>query len=398
VNVDQLIENFDARDPAFGEDGSLEAVMAELRERCPVAHTDAHGGAYVLTRYEDVSKVAQNWEEFSNTGGTGLERADNAVALIPGDCDPPLQTHYRRALNPLLTQTAVERYEPGMRSVARELLGRITQLDRVDIVPAFTDPYPRLVFFRHVIGVPVEELDEALGYIYAIKEPKSMEEASRAWVGFTDFLTRICARRQREQPRGDLLDGVLHAEIDGRPISRDEAVPALMMLTFGGLGTTSSALANIIRRLGEQTELQDRLSSDPGLLSQAIEEFLRFDTVATVLARTTTCDVRVSECTIPAKERVLLYFAGANRDCREFEKPDEIQIDRNPNRHLSFGIGPHRCIGSNLARQQIRVALEEVLARLKNIRVVPDSKLTYHSGQNRALHALPITFTAWTGR
>jgi cytochrome P450 len=339
-----------------------------------------------------VLHVAQDWRSFTSSDGIMIPRADNAVAMIPGEYDPPLHRHYRRALNPLLTADAIEHYVPGMRAVARELLAGLDGRHEADIVATFTDPYPRLVFFRHVLGVAGEEMPAVLGYIFAIKEPKSAEAASEAWKGFSAYIGMMCDRRRDESRRGDLLDGVLAAAVDGRPITKDEAVRSLMQLTFGGLGTTSAALANIIRRLAERPELQERVRSDPSLVPQAIEELIRFDTIAIVMARTTTRDVDLAGTPVPAGEKVLIYYAGANRDGREFEHPDEIDIDRPVNRHLTFGAGPHRCIGSNLARRQIVVALEEVLGHLDDIRLVPGRDLHFHSGFSRGLDALDVTF------
>jgi cytochrome P450 len=393
VDTRRLINDLDPHDPGFAEDGSLEMVMAELRESCPVARTAAHGGAYVVTRYQDVLHVAQHWQKFTSTEGIMIPRAHNAVTMIPGECDPPGQRQYRRALNPLLTRDAVQQYVPGMRAVARELLADYRGLGEADIVAAFTDPYPRLVFFRHVLGVPAEEMPEVLGYVFAIKEPKSAEAAAQAWADFSAYVTMMCARREGEKTRGDLLDGVIHAKIEGRPITGDEAVRSLMQLTFGGLGTTSAALANIIRRLAEDADLQQRLRSDRSLLPQAIEELMRYDTIAIVMARTAIRDVEIEGTRIPAGEKVLLYYAGANRDPREFDQPDAVDIDRQVNRHLVFGAGPHRCIGSNLARLQILVALEEVLDHLHDIRLVPGCALHFHSGFSRGLDRLPVTFT-----
>jgi cytochrome P450 len=388
----RLADNLDPHDPGFRADGSLELVMADLRERGPVARTTAHGGAYVVTRYEDVLGVAQDWRSFTSSEGIMIPRADNAVAMIPGEYDPPLHRHYRRALNPLLTHDAVERYVPGMRAEAEELIAQLAAVPEADIVSAFTDPYPRMVFFRHVLGVPGEEMAEVLEYIFAIKEPKSAEAAAQAWQGFGAYIAMICDRRLRQERRGDLLDGVLHSRIEDRAITKDEAVRALMQLTFGGLGTTSAALANIVRRLAENPGLQERLRCDPSAIPQAIEELMRFDTIAIVMARTATRDAEVRGTPIAAGEKVLIYYAGANRDPREFDRPDNIDIDRRVNRHLVFGAGPHRCIGSNLARRQIVVAIEELLGHLGAIRLMPDRDLEFHSGFSRGLNALHVSF------
>lgn len=393
MDAARLVANLDPHDPQFGADGSVEAAMAELRAHCPVAHTAAHGGAHVLVRYQDVLRVAQDWRTFSSASGILIPRAENAIPMIPGECDPPVQRSYRHALNPLLTRRAIENYVPGMHAEARHLLSGLDGSQRTDIVSAFTDPYPRLVFFRHVLGIPAEDVPEVVGYIFAIKEPKSAESAAQAWDGFSRYVAAMCERRRTEPPRGDLLDGVLAAEIGSRPISQDEAVRALMQLTFGGLGTTSAALANMIRRLAQNPSLQERIRSDRSLLPRAVEELLRFDTVAITMARTATCDVELDDVHVAPGEKVLMYFAGANRDPDEFDHPDHIDIDRPGNRHLGFGVGPHRCIGSNLARRQIVVALNEVLDHLQDISLVPGQQLHFHSGFSRGLDALEIAYT-----
>jgi cytochrome P450 len=392
ANVEEFIEALDPHDPRFSADGSLEAVMKELRDKCPVAHTDAHGGAYVLTRYKDILNVVQEQETFTSTEGIMIPRSVDAVPMIPGEYDGPLHRRYRQALNPLLTRDVVDQYVPGMRAVARELLAPLDGQGAADIVPAFTDPYPRLVFFRHLLGVPDAELPEVLGHIFAIKEPKDPEAAGRAWADFSAYITMICERREAGAPRGDLLDGVIHAAVDDRPITRDEAVRALMQLTFGGLGTTAAGLANIVRRLAEDPGLQNRIRADRSLLPKAIEELMRYDTIAIVMARTTKRDVEIEHTDVPAGEKVLIYYAGANRDPRQFSNPDEIDIDRVPNRHLVFGAGPHRCIGSNLARLQILVAIEEVLNKLQNIRIAPSNEFDFHSGFSRGLTSLKISY------
>lgn len=392
ANTEEIIQALDPHDPRFSEDGSLESVMTELREKCPVARTEAHGGAYVLTRYRDVLNVVQEWRTFTSAEGIMIPRSEDAVLMIPGECDGPLHRQYRRAFNPLLTRGVVDKYMPGMRAVARELLARLGDQGEADIVRAFTDPYPRLVFFRHLLGVPDAELPEVLGHIFAIKEPKDSESAGRAWAGFSAYIAMICERREAEAPRGDLLDGVIRAEVDGRPITRDESVRALMQLTFGGLGTTSAGLANIMRRLAENPDLQNRLRLGRLLLPKAIEELIRYDTIAVVMARTTTHDVEIEHIDVPAGEKVLIYYAGANRDPREFIDPDKIDIDRVSNRHLAFGAGPHRCIGSNLARLQILVAVEEVLDKLQSIRIAPNNEFHFHSGFSRGLTSLKISF------
>jgi cytochrome P450 len=393
VDIAKHCDHLDPHDPAFAEDGSLDAVVGWLREHRPVAHTDAHGGAYVVTRYDGVWEVARDWQTFTSTQGIFIPRAANAASQIPGECDPPLHREYRRALNPLLTRQVVEGCDPGMRVVARQLLDNLRGLAEADLVPAFTDPYPRLIFFRYFLGVPDSEIDQVVGYTVAIGRPKSLEAASTAWTEFSDYLSMICERRAAEPSRDDLLNGILHAEVGGRPLNRDEAVRALLHLTFGGLGTTTAAIANIIRRLAENAPLQLRLRSDRTAIPHAIEELMRFDTVATVVARTATRDVEMSGTVIPEGAKVLMYFAGANHDPREFDRPDDIDIDRNVNRHLVFGAGPHRCVGSNLARKQIIVALEEVLDHLDDIRLVEDCQLRFRPGFTRGLNTLPVTFT-----
>jgi cytochrome P450 len=203
------------------------------------------------------------------------------------------------------------------------------------------------------------------------------------------------AQRRARPPVGDVVDAVLAAEIEGRPITDHEVVGVVQLLIFGGLETTAGALGQFVVRFCEDPSLAELLRSRPELLPAAVEELLRLDPPFVAVARTATCDVELGGQRIAAGQRVLVYWASANRDEDEFPCPHVFDAARSSNRHLTFGAGPHRCAGSNLARMNLRVAVEELLARLHDIRLDPAAgPVRYHQVLNRSPEAVHITFTS----
>jgi cytochrome P450 len=206
------------------------------------------------------------------------------------------------------------------------------------------------------------------------------------------YLNGVYEDRQAN-PRSDIPSVVLTIEVEGRPISQMEFLCMMNMLFVAGLDTTSNAGAYMFEELARRPDVRRRLLDDPNLIPAAIEEFLRYVTPLPALARTTTQDVPVGDATIPAGERVLLHWMGANHDPAEFPDPDEFVIDRAPNRHFAFGAGVHRCLGSNLARLELRIVLEEVLRRMPDYRIAEGASVERYPGVTRGISSLPVTFT-----
>jgi cytochrome P450 len=256
----------------------------------------------------------------------------------------------------------------------------------------FARPLPGLTFFELVMHAPPDQLAE----INRLSTAASIPTAPGAREAREEMLAWISAfveQRQGEGPQGDVVDAVLGADIDGRPITHEEIVGVIQLLLFGGLDTTAGALGMMMLRFCEDPAIPARLRDDPAAIPEAAEELLRLDAPFVFIARTATRDVELGGQAIAAGDKVLISWASANRDEGEFACPHAFDPDRDANRHLAFGAGPHRCAGSNLARLNIRLALEEVLARLHDIRLADGTEPAYHSGFSRTPVAVPITFT-----
>ncbi len=339
-------------------------VWARLRNECPVAYTGKHGGFYVLSRYEDVFSAALSTELFSSDGdGLGVAIPPQEVRpLYPIDADPPLHTKYRRLLNPFFSMRNVGKMEDWIRSLARELIAGFPRSGSFDIAAAFTLPLPRRVGF-HMLSFPAEKTEEVSELVEAVMsdvEDRKGEAGPKLFAALLGILNE----RKSAARRDDLLDAVVFGEIDGVPVDDRQSFAMLILLLMGGLSTTSAALAAMVQWLGDHPEDIVRLRAHPELHHLAVDEFVRWSSPVAHIGRTVMRDTEVQGCPLPKGSRVLLGFGSANRDEREFERADEVLIDRQPNRHAGFGVGPHRCIGSHVAKLQIRVAMEELLAAM----------------------------------
>jgi cytochrome P450 len=206
----------------------------------------------------------------------------------------------------------------------------------------------------------------------------------------------LITRRQQEGPRGDVIDAVLAAEIEGRPITLPEAIGTIQLLVLGGLETTAGVLGMAMLRFCQEPAILDRIREHPEQLNEIVEELLRLDGSFICIGRTARHDTSLGGREVKEGQRVIMYWASANRDEAEFENPDEFNPDRERNRHVAFGAGPHRCVGSNLARMNLRVALDVIAQRLRAVRLQSGAEIDYHSTMNRAPLSVPITFTSAT--
>jgi cytochrome P450 len=372
----------------------LHETMARMREHQPVAYSDQHGGFWVVSRYEDVLRVAQDWRSFSSAHGTGVPRGNEPVVpAIPEHVDPPLHTVYKRLINAYFTPAAVARYEEPTRWLATRLIDRFIGSGQCDLMAQFARPFPGLAFFDQVLHAPADEVERINTMATAASMP-GHPNARESWQGMFSWIQEFVDQRRHEPVRGDVVDAVLAAEIEGRPITDREVYGIIQLLILGGLETTAGALGQFFIRFCHEPEIAALLRSHPELIPSAIEELLRLEGSFVAIVRTATCDTEVAGQPIKAGDRVMIHWASANRDDTEFSCPARFDLERRSNRHLTFGAGPHRCAGSNLARMNLRVALEELLGRLTDIKLEPGAEpLPFHSALNRTPLSVPITFT-----
>jgi cytochrome P450 len=390
LDVELLTEHADPFDATFQE--QIEAAIPELVSGCPVVHSDRNDGLWVVYDYENASRVWLDWETFSNGPGKYIYSRDTKPVQPPIDVDPPLQKAYRRLLNPYFTPARAAAFEPGVRDLVTELLDAFIEDGQCDLVEQFAQEFPGRMLFRFLFNVDADEVTKCQVWTRFIThnpyDPKT-REYELAWL---KWVRDLVTRRRTEPRRDDVIDALINGEVDGRNLSDDEIVGTMAVLTLGGFGTTADLISNTMYRLAVDQDLQARLRADPTLIPVAADEFLRLDPPISMLSRMCVRDTELGGHEIKAGERVAISFTAANRDARQFDNPEEIQLGRTPNRHLAFGLGHHRCIGSNIARLNFRVSLEEILRRFGPFRLAEGFVPQRAPGQLWELKSLPLEF------
>jgi cytochrome P450 len=390
VEEDWWAEHFDFLSPHLSAD--LHGTLARMRTRCPVAHSDQNGGFWVVTKYEDVLRVAQDWEAFSSELGVEIPDEGSTPLAIPEHIDPPLHRVYKRLINAFFTPAAVARYEKATHALVTRLIDAFIEDGSCDFMEAFARPLPGLAFFEFVLNAPSDEVAELNELATGASMPTNPDIAA-CWAGLTKWIDDFAEMRRRQAPIGDVVDAILHADIDGRPITYDEARGMILLLILGGLETTAGALGHFMIRFCQDPEIPALLQDRPDLVPEAVEELLRLEGPFVFVGRTARHDAEIGGQRVKEGEKVLISWGAANRDGDEFTDPDAFRLDRRSNRHIAFGAGPHRCAGSNLARMNLRIAVHELVPRLHDIRLeMPVEDIPFHSAYNRSPLSLPISF------
>ena len=332
-------------------------------------------GYWALTRYEDVAFVSKHPEIFSSAEGTSAlnelrprERAMAAEQLI--QMDPPGHTELRNLMNVQFKPHAVRETEAQMRKIVCETLDRLESKSECDFVDAVSAPISLRVL-TNFLGVP----DEYTARFYRwtnttmrFGEP-GVFNLLRARIALLQIFLQstLLERERRKRPAPDVFSSIVHGELQGRPLTRLMIQVNFFLLIIAGNETTRNALSGGIQALCEHPDQFDRLRRDPSLLPQAIEEMLRWVSPVMQFRRTAMCDTKIGDQKIRKGEKVVMYYGAANRDPRVFENPEAFDITRKPNPHLAFGVGTHFCMGSHIARLEMRVTLEEFLRRFPNV-------------------------------
>jgi cytochrome P450 len=384
----RLLERFDPFDEECGD--YFFEVADELREHCAAVHSDAHGGFWVVTRFEDVQKGFADEKGLSTVPTTTIPSTTGAIPLIPLQCEPEVHGDFRRLLDPYFRAGAVAKYESPIRSIVSSLIDGFIERGRCEFIAEFARPLPGAVIFQLFLGLPASQLDEAFGLILGIMHDLDKDKASLVHRDFMRLVADLLEQRRAEAPRDDVVNALLQGTVSGRPLTPDEILRTLMHLIAAGLDTTYHSLGNIIVTLIRHPDLCRRLEEDPALIPDAIEEILRWEPVAGGLVRTAKRSMALGDAEISEGDRVLLLVASANRDPRQFDDPAEIDLARQA-RNLSFGYGAHYCLGVHLARLELRVALEELLSRLHDLKL-EGTGVAYDSGCSRGPSEVQLSF------
>jgi cytochrome P450 len=383
--------DWDHLDPRWRNDPY--PIWDELR-KCPIAHTKRFMGAYLPTRYEDVKAIAYDTVHFSSRRVVVREyRPEKLMPSPPITSDPPRHKAMKQLLLPPFTPDEIARLEPKARVICNELIDRFIADGHCDAAQQYSRHIPVRVI-AHMLGVPEQDGDLFIRWIHEILE-LGITDDQIMWKGLGEmtmyFMDQIAERKGA--PRADLITKVMNARIDGEPINDELALGMLRLLLIAGIDTTWSAIGASLWHLARTPADALRLVDEPGLMPTAIEELLRAYSPVT-MAREVMQDTEINGCPIKAGNMVLLSFPSANRDPAIFADADQVVIDRRENRHAAFGLGIHRCVGSNLARMEMTVAVEEWLKRIPRFSLDPAKPVAWSEGTVRGPRALPILFAA----
>ena len=389
-NYERFERAFDVEDEAFVED--FEGVLEHLVAKCPVAHSSVGPGYRVLNRYEDVRRAGADWRTFSSGDGWMLNPPEGNLPILPEDLDPPYHTAWRRVLNPFFKPSAIRAIEPHARQYARERLDAFAERGECEFVSEFAAQLPGLVLFKHLIPVPVEDLPSLFQEIDTYSFGAS-EDRAPAFGRVLDYLESFLRARSEEAEQGDVIDAVLAGvERDGAPCPWADKVHTALDLVFGGLATTTHAISGAIYELARAPEARQAILEDPACLDTAVDETVRLHAPVVAVGRTVKANTEVQGVELKEGDRVALNYAAASRDPEVCSNPRKFDVHRDEVVHTAFGVGPHRCIGENLARLEIRISIDEFLRRVPDFSLAPGARPEFESGQLRMMKRLDLVW------
>lgn len=383
---------FDPHEPGFVR--NPHPTLAYLRGECPVKHSELYGGFWLLSRYADVRAAAVDWRTFTSRvpGVTAIPMIHQRdTAQIPIELDPPEHSRYRGLIQPAFHRKRVAAMKPRLEEVLRPLLDTVAERGHGDLVAEVCVPFS-LATLGEFLGLPADHRNLWLGWVRRMFAGSLHDRADavRATEEFGAYIDGLIAARRRE-PSDDFFSQLLGAEVDGHHLTDDEIRAMGIVQLIAGHETSANAMAHTLWQLAQHPEHRARLQAEPALVPTAIEEFLRLSSPIQLFGRNTTRDVELHDKVIPEGAVVALGFAAANRDPEQFDEPDKCRLDRAPNRHLTFGIGHHLCIGAPIARLEMQVLLEQAPSRLPGLRLDPDAAPAWKPrGDQRGLATLPV--------
>ncbi len=387
--VQDWATDWDHFDPAWRNDPF--EIWQQLRRRnCPVASTERYMGAHVPVTYDAVKAISYDTKHFSSRRVVVRNsRIDPPQPAPPITSDPPSHKPLKQILLPPFTPDEMAKLEPKVRAICNDLIDGFIKDGSCDAAQHYARHIP-VRAIALMLGVPKQDGDKFIRWIHEILElgVHDDEVSMRAGSEMREYITaQFMARKQ--YPTDDLITRVMHSQFMGKPIPDELAVGMILLLLIAGIDTTWSAIGASLWHLAKTPSDRDRLVVDPSLMPTAIEEFLRAYAPVT-MAREVVEDTEVAGCPMKKGHMVLLSFPAANRDPAMFPDADKVLIDRKENRHAAFGLGIHRCVGSNLARMEMTVAIEEWLKRIPKFSLSGDT--IWSEGTVRGPRQLPIGF------
>ncbi len=394
--VDDFATDFDHADPAYNPNAP--EIWRDLRESgCPIAHSERYGGMWVPVTHEAVHDVAYDTENFTSRSivVTVARPGEHAMpapigGVPPISSDPPFHAKARRLLLPPFAPKQIEPWEDDVRALCRRLLDDIGEVvpgeTVVDAAVQYAQHIPVNVIGR-MLGFPEEDEDLFRRFVHSALETVNQEPGKREGFGELGEYIAEQIHDHRINPRDDLTNYLMNVEMDGHKLADEHVGGSIILLLIAGIDTTWSAIGSSIWHLAQHPDDRRRLVDDPDVMTFALEEFLRMYAPVT-MARMVKHDHVFHGCPMQQDDWVLLPFPAANRDPDQFDDADRFIVDREANRHAAFGLGIHRCLGSNLARLELRVAIEEFVGRFPDFELAGTTR--WSVGQIRGPRELPV--------
>jgi cytochrome P450 len=387
--------DFDHTDPVWVDNPF--PIWDDLRMRCPIAHSDRYNGVYLPTRHEDISAIAYDTDHFTSKAvivQSGEVMAEAPIGGAPPiTSDPPFHQHARKLLLPAFGPKVIEALRPKIAALCDDLIDSMLDRDVVDGAAEYAQNIPPAVI-AEMLGLPREDGDLFREFIHAtIGSPDATQEQRMEAFGRLDAYLDKHLQDHVENPRDDLMSYLLGVELFGEKLAHEHVRGTCVLLLIAGIDTTWSAIGASLFHLASHNDDRNRLAREPELLPFAVEEFLRAYAPVT-MARIVSEEVEINGTVLKEGQWCLLPFPAANRDPEAFADADQFIIDRAENRHAAFGLGIHRCLGSNLARLELSVAIERWMARFPDFILEDPTAVTWAPGQVRGPRILPIRVLA----
>ena len=389
LGIDLMSGEFYGREP--------HDAYAWMRANAPVYYDEAND-LWAAASYAAVKAASVDTDSFSNAGGIRPKYPPLPMMI---DFDAPEHVRRRRLVSEGFTPRRVRAMEDRLRLVCDALIDRVCETGRCDFVDELAAPLP-IIMIGDMLGVAPEDRDDLLRWSddmlkgQGSPEPDAMDKAMHAFIGYTDYINPVLADRRATGSTDDLVGVLAHAEIDGDSLDDASLIHETLLILIGGDETTRHVISGGVEELLAHPDQREKLAADPdGLMQGAIEEMLRWVSPIKNMARTATHDVELAGAPIHAGQEILLLYPSANRDEAVFDDPETFDITRSPNPHMAFGFGAHFCLGNQLARLELRVMVERLLARLPDLHLtvergdLPRRKANFISG----IEEMPVEFT-----
>ncbi|MCK0516776.1 cytochrome P450 [Williamsia sp. DF01-3] len=370
------------------------AIFKELRAACPMARSDQYGGFWAFLDYDSVFDAARDDDLFNSYPSVGVPASGMPYPILPIESDPPLTKQLRAITLKQFSPQVAEELRPQVRQMAQDMVDEFIERGHCDIVAELTTPLPAKTML-HVLGFDETRYLEWVKWVHTVVHDRTQDEDTAAAAGMELFgeIGKHMQERREGALGDDLFGRILSGQVDGVPLDDIQITMYTFLMMLGGMDTTSGLTGNALLRMIEQPELRQTLIDEPDMLKPATEEFLRHSSPTLGLARTVSRDTDFHGQNLQAGDRAILMWAAANHDPDVFESPETIDFWRDNKRHLAFGVGQHRCLGSHLARMMFQEMISEILERLPDFELDGEAELFEDAGEVHAVRHLPIRFT-----